>query len=128
SKYRAMISTRGVGRACGRQVDRISKHCAVISTRGVGFSGNWRVEGGGLLTARLLKFESQISNLPNPSFPKEGLSFRLAPLARKGEFIFCKKKTTVFSLFRKRGKAKQGLKKLDVDNRDGDLNFNPRGR
>ncbi|MBU1089737.1 hypothetical protein KKF38_03010, partial [Patescibacteria group bacterium] len=41
---------------------------------------------------------------------------------------FPKFATTIFSLFRKRGKAKQGLKKLDVDNRDGDLNFNPRGR
>jgi len=77
-------------------VDRISKYCAVISTRGVGFSGNWKVEGGGSLTTRLLKFKSQIS--PNPSFPKEGLPFRLAPLARKGD----KKDNYLFPLSKKR--------------------------
>ncbi|MBU1089723.1 hypothetical protein KKF38_02940, partial [Patescibacteria group bacterium] len=51
---------------------------------------------------------------------KRGLSFRLASLARKGEFLFCKKKTTVFSLFLKR-EGEAGAFKLQGGSRDGDL-------
>ncbi|MFH1546691.1 MAG: hypothetical protein ABIE14_04915 [Patescibacteria group bacterium] len=74
----------------------------------------WKVEDGGLLTTRLLKFKSQIS--PNPSFPSlRSLRRTTAGCRRKRGFLFgspaaagsLEKDDMFLSLFRKRGMAKQ---------------------
>jgi len=64
--------------------------------------------------------EIRVSNLPNPSFPKEGAFFSARFARSKRKIYFLQKKTTVFSLFLKR-EGEAGVFKLQGGSRDGDL-------
>ncbi|MFH1545849.1 MAG: hypothetical protein ABIE14_00540 [Patescibacteria group bacterium] len=86
-------------------------------------NGRWTLESGmwSLANTRLLKLKSQISpnpSLTHPSFAaanyggqERGAFFSARSAHSKRRIYFLQKKTTVFSLFSKRGKAKHSHEK-----------------
>jgi len=64
------------------------------------------VENGGSLTTHLLKFKPRLlttfANLPKPLFSERGAFFSARSARSKRRIYFLQKKTTIFSLFKKR--------------------------